>query len=151
MPSSATISHKKKVVGMPEKVVANPFEEVRNVSALVVDDDPVTQKIHRIFLNRHGLETQVVDNGEKAVDLFMSGKTYDLVLMDLEMPVMDGQKATEKLRAMGVKSMIVGVTSCTVEEEKAAFVAAGLDDCVKKPLTSGAVIDMLDELAKRVL
>ncbi|GFP81209.1 two-component response regulator arr22 [Phtheirospermum japonicum] len=104
-----------------------------------------------MFLNRHGLETEIVDNGQKAVDLFVSGKSYDLVLMDLEMPVMNGEKATKKLRAMGVKSMIVGVTSCAVEEERAAFVAAGLDDCVAKPLTGGAVIDLLDELAKRVL
>ncbi|MCJ2385509.1 response regulator, partial [Lactiplantibacillus plantarum] len=63
-------------------------------SVLVVDDDPVVQRIHRVFLNRFGFETQVVGNGKEAVDLYCSGASFHLVLMDMEMPVMDGPKVS---------------------------------------------------------
>lgn len=61
-------------------------------SVLVVDDDLVIQRIHKVFLNRFGFETQVVGNGKEAVDLYRSGASFHLVLMDMEMPIMDGPK-----------------------------------------------------------
>ncbi|KAL7131118.1 hypothetical protein ABFS83_13G177500 [Erythranthe nasuta] len=128
------------------------MEEGKRVCALVVDDDRLSQRVHAALLRKYGiLETEVVDNGKEAVDLFKSGKTFDLVIMDLEMPVMDGAKATCELREMGVTSMIVGVTACEVEAEKAEFMAAGLDACWDKPLSGSAIIAMLDELAKKLL
>ncbi|KAI3455953.1 hypothetical protein Pfo_012616 [Paulownia fortunei] len=139
------------VIGSSKKVVASQLEEVRKICALVVDDDPLVRKVHRMLLNRYGLETESAENGKEAVDLFVSGKSYDLVLMDMEMPVMDGSQATQELRAMGVSSMIVGVTARGLEAEKEAFMAAGLDACWEKPLNGAAVIAMLDELAKKLL
>ncbi|PIN03080.1 Histidine kinase [Handroanthus impetiginosus] len=121
----------------------------RKICALVVDDDPMVRKIHGMLLIKHGLETEGVENGKEAVELFLSGKSYDLVLMDMEMPVMDGPKATKELRAMGVRSMIVGVTGRGVEAEKEAFMGAGLDSCWDKPLNPKAVVSMLDQLAKK--
>ncbi|KAI8524593.1 hypothetical protein RHMOL_Rhmol13G0161000 [Rhododendron molle] len=59
-------------------------------SVLVVDDDLVIQRIHKVFLNRFGFETHVVGNGKEAVDLYRSGASFHLVLMDMEMPIMDG-------------------------------------------------------------
>ncbi|GER36777.1 response regulator [Striga asiatica] len=129
-------------VGAPQNVAGNHFEDVKRVRAMVVDDDPIVRKLHCMYLNKHGLENEVAKNGQEALDLFDSGKSFDLVLMDLEMP---------ELRAMGVKAMIVGVTACAVEEERAAFMAAGLDGCIDKPLAGRAFIVILDELALRVL
>ncbi|KAL7175325.1 hypothetical protein ACSBR2_029013 [Camellia fascicularis] len=100
----------------------------------IVDDDPVIQRIHNVLLSKFGLETQVVGNGKEAVDLYCAGASFHLVLMDMEMPIMDGPKATRELRAMGVNSMIVGMTSRDQDSEKLAFMAAGLDDCHAKPL-----------------
>ncbi|KAK6150125.1 hypothetical protein DH2020_017650 [Rehmannia glutinosa] len=153
LPTTHTNCHNngKMVIGSSKKVVANQLDEEKRVCALVVDDDPLVRKLHQMFLNRQGLDADVAENGKEAVDLFASGMNYDLVLMDMEMPVMDGPKATRELRAMGVTSMIVGVTGRGVEADKAAFMAAGLDDCIDKPLNGGAIIAMLDELAKKVL
>lgn len=64
----------------------------RSSQPLVVDDDLVIQRIHKMYLNRFGFETQVVGNGKEAVDLYRSGAFFHLVLMDMEMPVMDGPK-----------------------------------------------------------
>ncbi|KAH7838256.1 hypothetical protein Vadar_024099 [Vaccinium darrowii] len=119
---------------------------VKKFSALVVDDDLVIQRIHKMYLNRFGFETQVVGNGKEAVDLYRSGAFFHLVLMDMEMPVMDGPKATRELRGMGVNSMIVGVTSQDGDSEKQAFMGAGLDDCYMKPLTADTITSLLQQL-----
>ncbi|KAG8385234.1 hypothetical protein BUALT_Bualt03G0020900 [Buddleja alternifolia] len=139
------------VIGSSEKVLTSQLDEARKVCALVVDDDPTVRRIHGMLLTRHGWEIEVAENGKEVVDLFLAGKSFDLVLIDLEMPVMDGLKATKELRAMGVNSMIVGVTACKVEAKKEAFMGAGLDYCWEKPLNGGAVVSMLDELAKKLL
>ena len=66
----------------------------KRLCVLIVDDDPVIQRIHCVLLSRFGLETQVVGNGKEAVDLYRSGASFHLVLMDMEMPIMDGPKVS---------------------------------------------------------
>ncbi|OMP01240.1 hypothetical protein COLO4_12040 [Corchorus olitorius] len=82
-----------------------------NFTMLVVDDDPIICKVHDMQFKKFGLKPQVVENGKKAVDLCLAGGTFNLILMDKEMFVMDGVEATTELRAMGVNSLIAGVTS----------------------------------------
>ncbi|CAA2956892.1 two-component response regulator ARR22 [Olea europaea subsp. europaea] len=118
-------------------------------SVLIVDDDKIIRRIHKVLLNKFGCESHAVENGKEAVDLYVSGKHFDLILMDKEMPVMDGPKATRELRAMGVNNMIVGVTSQGLDSEKQAFTEAGLDYCVQKPLTSETITSLLKELVKK--
>lgn len=61
-----------------------------NFSALVVDDSPLLRLLHEIHLKKYGLKVQVAENGKVAVDLVHSGASFDLILMDKEMPVMNG-------------------------------------------------------------
>ncbi|TYI69074.1 hypothetical protein E1A91_D08G129300v1 [Gossypium mustelinum] len=119
-----------------------------NLSALVVDDSPLLRLLHDIHLKKYGLKVQVAENGKVAVDLFHLGASFDLVLMDKEMPVMNGVEATKELRAMGVTSMIVGVTSKNGPGEQQAFMEAGLDYCFEKPLTPEIISFLLEELNK---
>ncbi|XP_037497127.1 two-component response regulator 24 [Jatropha curcas] len=72
-------------------------------------------------------------NGKEAVDLHCLGLSYNLIVMNMEMPVMHGYEATKELRDMGVYSAIVGVVSRNEEAEN--FMEAGLDGCVSKPLS----------------
>ncbi|KAK4399401.1 Two-component response regulator 24 [Sesamum angolense] len=129
----------KMVIGSSKKVVAEQIEEVRRICALVVDDDPLVRRIHGMLLARYGLEIEAAENGQEAVDLFLSGKTFDLVLMDMEMPIMDGLQHDSRGNCSGL------------EAEKEAFMATGLDACWVKPLNAEAVISVLDELAKKLL
>ncbi|XP_073299193.1 two-component response regulator 24-like [Primulina huaijiensis] len=126
------------------------LQEEKMVRALVVDDDSIVRKIHMRLLRKLGLKTEAVENGKEAVDLCQSGKSFDLVLMDMEMPIMDGPTATKELRAMGVTNMIVGVTSCSMESETQAFIRAGVDGCIKKPLSIDAVNNMMNDLVKKL-
>ncbi|KAF8388333.1 hypothetical protein HHK36_026999 [Tetracentron sinense] len=118
----------------------------KKVTALVVEDNVVNQMIHKRLLSNLGIETQVVENGKEAVDLHHSGAVFDLILMDMEMPIMNGPEATRVLRAMGVRSKIVGVTAYSGDYEKRVFMDAGLDDYYEKPLTMAKLVSLLQEL-----
>ncbi|KAF5458278.1 hypothetical protein F2P56_022315 [Juglans regia] len=121
-----------------------------NITALVVDDDSVNQMIHSKILENLGIQNQVVRNGKEAVDLHSSGNNFDLILMDMDMPVMNGIEATRKLRAMGVRSIIAGVSTCTRDErEQKEFMEAGLDDFQEKPLTTPKVVSILQKVNKK--
>lgn len=67
------------------------MSDERKISVLVVDDDPVIQKIHKMMLKKCKIfETQVAENGKQAIDLHRCGAIFDLILMDMEMPIMNG-------------------------------------------------------------
>jgi len=67
------------------------------LTALVVDDSFVNQTIHQKLLNRLGIKNDVVTNGKEAVDVYCSGGNYDLILMDMDMPIMNGIQVTKNL------------------------------------------------------
>lgn len=68
----------------------NVMDLGKKISVLIVDDNLLIQKIHKLIMTRFGAEVHIAGNGKEAVDLYVSGKSFDLIVMDLEMPVMDG-------------------------------------------------------------
>lgn len=66
----------------------------RRLSGLVVDDNKVNRRVHRMLLSKLGVETQEAENGREAVDLCAAGMVFDLILMDMEMPIMDGPQVS---------------------------------------------------------
>ncbi|XP_047309520.1 two-component response regulator ARR22-like [Impatiens glandulifera] len=119
------------------------------LSVLIVDDDAILRRIHTMFFKKHGFETTAVENGQEAINLYRSGSWFHLVLMDKEMPVMDGPEATRELRAMGVNNMIVGMTSRDRDSEQQSFMEAGLDNCYIKPLTANVVVSLAQAIANK--
>ena len=67
-----------------------PNLEASKLTALVVDDNFVNQSVHHKLLDRLGIKNDVVSNGQEAVDVHCSGRNYDLILMDMDMPIMNG-------------------------------------------------------------
>ncbi|KFK44929.1 hypothetical protein AALP_AA1G321100 [Arabis alpina] len=102
--------------------------------------------MHHKLLDRLGIKNDVVSNGKEAVDVHCSGKHYDLILMDMDMPIMNGIQATKKLREMGIESKIAGVTTRSKEGEKQEFMDAGLNDFQEKPLTLSKLLSILQKL-----
>lgn len=86
------------------------------------------------MLQNLNLQCDEAENGQIAVDLHKQGNTYDLVLMDKEMPVMDGHEATRQLRSMGVKTPIVALTGNALTTDRELFFEAGVDDFQTKVL-----------------
>ncbi|XP_014494983.1 two-component response regulator ORR41 [Vigna radiata var. radiata] len=118
------------------------------LKVLIVDDDKVVRLTHKMLLDRVGVKDHVaVENGKEAVELHNNGQSFDLILMDKDMPVMNGIEATRTLRSMGVSCKIIGVSTSTsnkiyVQE----FVEAGLDDFYTKPLT----VQILGEILEKI-
>lgn len=86
------------------------------------------QIILRKVLQNLNIQCDEAENGQVAVDFYKEGRTYDLVLMDKEMPVMDGHEATRQLRMMGVKTPIVALTGNALATDRQSFFEAGVDD-----------------------
>jgi CheY-like chemotaxis protein len=86
------------------------------------------------LLARVGVETEVAANGQLAIAA-LSASRFDLVLMDMQMPVMDGLTATRMLRASGNRTPVVGLTANAFESDKQDCLAAGMDGFVAKPVT----------------
>ncbi|XP_008669684.2 two-component response regulator ORR42 [Zea mays] len=111
--------------------------------ALVVEDIKVDCVILMHMLHKLQCEATAVENGKEAVDLFVEGKTFDIVLSDKDMPVMSGPEAVAKIRAMGATEVrIVGVSADFGGRE--AFMRAGADVFVPKPVKLETLRSMLE-------
>jgi len=100
---------------------------------LLVDDGPSNRKLMRVVLVRAGYEVETAENGREAVDR-VAEQAFDLILMDMQMPVMDGWTATRTLRAAGFTGPIVAVTASAFTEDQQRCAEAGCSDYLSKPV-----------------
>jgi PAS domain S-box-containing protein len=113
---------------------------------LVVEDNPVNQKIAVSMLRRMGYRPDVAENGFEALAA-LDRQPYELILMDMQMPVMDGLAATRAIRrrdALAVRPWIVALTANASEEDRSACFAAGMDDFLSKPVATKQLADALE-------
>jgi signal transduction histidine kinase/CheY-like chemotaxis protein len=114
---------------------------------LLVEDNLVNQEVTLGMLSVHGCRADVAGNGREALDAIAARK-YDLVLMDCQMPVMDGYEATRTLRARekeagGEHLAVVALTANALEGDSDSCLAAGMDDYLSKPFTIGRLGNLL--------
>ena len=103
---------------------------------LVVEDNAVNQQVTRRFLERLGCEVAIAENGQRAVE-FCARERYDLILMDVQMPIMDGLAATREIRrteAPDRRVPIIALTASAMTDELERCIAAGMDGLLTKPL-----------------
>eukprot|EP00850_Spirogloea_muscicola_P021188 SM000240S08605 [mRNA] locus=s240:98267:103716:+ [translate_table: standard] len=112
---------------------------------LVVEDNMVNRKILRKLLSSFDIACDEAEDGRKAVEICKSGRSYDMILIDKEMPVMDGHEATRELRAMGIKTPIVGLTGNALDSDRNQFLAAGVDEFLTKPLSRDQLVKLLEQ------
>jgi signal transduction histidine kinase/DNA-binding NarL/FixJ family response regulator len=114
---------------------------------LLVDDAPVNQKVATSMLRRLGLKPVVACNGREALDR-LAAERFDLVLMDCQMPVLDGLAATRELRARegqsGTHQLVVAMTAHAMQGDRERCLEAGMDDYLSKPVQPQALEAMLD-------
>lgn len=105
----------------------------RGVRVLLVEDNPVGALLARTLLRHEGCVVQTVADGQEALEA-MKAARFDLVFMDVRMPRLDGPSAARALRARGDSTPIVALTANAFAEDRAACLAAGMDDHLTKPL-----------------
>ena len=109
---------------------------LEGLRVLLAEDNPVNALLARTVLNRAGATVDVATDGEEAVAAFAAaGTPYDLVILDLRMPRLDGLGAARRLRATGTKVAIIALTADSNPEDRAAAMAAGMDDFLTKPIS----------------
>jgi PAS domain S-box-containing protein len=116
------------------------------VRLLVVEDNPVNQKVALYLLRSFGAEVIIAENGEEAVAVVGAGR-YDAVLMDCSMPVMDGFQATKIIReneGEGERTPIIAMTAHALSGDRERCLAAGMDEYLTKPIDRQAVFTMLN-------
>jgi CheY-like chemotaxis protein len=118
----------------------------RAVSILVVEDNPANMRVTQALLETLGCRVVQARNGLDAVTTYRNAM-FDLVLMDCQMPEMDGYEATRAIRQVetdqGRRTPIVALTAHAMPDSRAASLAAGMDDQLTKPLTLSALTDKL--------
>ncbi len=121
-----------------------------SVSILLAEDNPVNQKLATLMLGKAGYQVEVAGNGREAVEKYSTApEKYDLIFMDVQMPEMDGQEASRKLRESGYADVpIVAMTANAMKGDREQCIAAGMNDYVTKPIKREQVFEMI---AKYVL
>ena len=118
---------------------------------LLVEDVRFNQALVKALLTKAGAEVEIADNGlvgcERAWDAEREGRPFDIVLMDMQMPVLDGYEATRRLRAEGYTRPIVALTAHAMKEDREICLAAGCTDYATKPLDRRLLLEMCRRLA----
>ncbi len=123
-----------------------------NKSVLVVEDNPVNQLLMKTILKKLSIEVVVAENGLEALEM-LHCQTFDLILMDINMPVMDGHQAMQKIRAWEAthglsKTPIIALTANVLPGDKDTYLAQGADAILAKPLQLNQLYKQLHHVFK---
>lgn len=128
-------------------------EAAHPIKILVAEDNQVNQKLILTILKKAGYQADLVENGKEAVEAVHS-QAYDLIFMDVQMPEMDGLKATRAIRMsekIGHQPIIIAMTANAMQGDREICLAAGMDDYISKPFRKVEVYDFLDRYGKQIL
>ena len=123
-------------------------EELKqSVRLLVAEDNPVNQKLAKIMLTKAGYQVTVVENGRLAVAAYTAAPDqFDTILMDIQMPEMDGYEATREIRRLGHTEVpIIAMTANAMKGDRELCLEAGMTDYISKPIKRELVFEVLDK------
>ncbi|MBM3321515.1 MAG: response regulator [Candidatus Eisenbacteria bacterium] len=133
----------------PAREPAGASAQASPLRILLTEDNPVNQKVARRILEKEGHVVATCENGREALDALADGR-FDLVLMDIQMPVMDGYEATRAIREREKKSgghlPILALTACALKGDRERCLEAGMDGYVTKPIRPQRLLDAIHDL-----
>jgi len=131
----------------PAPVLSHPPQWLKGIRTLLVEDDPTNARIIELQLMRRGCKVEVCFNGQEAL-LAVNREPPDFILMDVQMPVLNGIKATRqlKLNAATRHIPVVCLSGMTAEADRAQCLKAGADDFITKPVDIAALVEIMTRL-----
>ena len=123
--------------------------QLAGLRVLVVEDNAVNQEVARQVLLHAGARVELAANGRAALDLLAQDAAFDAVLMDLQMPVMNGFETTAAIRAMGLALPVVAMTANAMDEDRQRALEAGMDAHLPKPIDVDEMVATLLAVAGR--
>ncbi len=126
------------------KAASNSMQSLQGARLLLVEDNAINQQVAEGLLNKAGVDLEIVNNGKQAVGA-VKAKSFDAVLMDMQMPVMDGLAATRLIRADGAFNAlpIIAMTANAMPADRQACIDAGMNDHIAKPIDPGILYNTL--------
>lgn len=140
------------MVSDTQDAVSEQAESFKGKRILLVEDNELNQEIAVEILREAGFDMDVADDGVVAVDKIKAAKPgrYDLILMDIQMPIMNGYEATRQIRALENTELanipIIAMTANAFEEDKKAALDAGMDGHIAKPIDVSKLMELLGEI-----
>lgn len=113
-----------------------------NLRVLIVDDSPDNLALMKVYLKKGSSLIETASNGQEAIDKALKAD-FDIVLMDIQMPLLDGLEATRKLRALGFKKPIIALTAHALKEEVDKSIQAGCNAHLAKPVSRKELVDVI--------
>jgi signal transduction histidine kinase/DNA-binding response OmpR family regulator len=137
-------------VEKPKDLLSTEFAKLYPLSILITEDNIVNQKLAERVLTKLGYKPEKALNGEEA--LFAQEKrNYDIILMDMQMPVMDGLEATGKIRLLsGKQPVIIATTANAMSEDREMCLNAGMDDYISKPIKVEELVKIIEKWAVQI-
>jgi len=117
-----------------------------SIRILLAEDNPVNQKLAKMMLSKAGYVVELANNGKEAVEKFVQNpQDFDLIFMDVQMPVLDGIEATETIRHEGFAEIpIIAMTAHALDGNREECLAAGMNDYISKPINREVVFETLE-------
>jgi len=147
VPFRKTKEPKKIQTKKKSKLKSSPDPNKSDISALVVEDNVINQKIFSKILQSVGVRVDLAGDGKSGIDK-VKKKKYDIIFMDIQMPIMTGVDAARKIRDMGIKIPIIAVTAHAMTEDRDTALASGMDDYMTKPVNKDKVVTILKKYPK---
>lgn len=131
-----------------KKTLSLEFSQKYPLNILITEDNPVNQKLAERVLTKLGYSPSKALNGKEAVDAVRQNQ-YDIILMDVQMPVMDGLEATQNIRLLKkYQPVIIAMTANAMQGDREKCIAAGMDDYISKPIRPEDLVKMLEKWAE---
>ncbi len=144
-------THKENTQNTNNETIQNTQNNTINTSTnltktvLVVEDNKINQILIKTLLTKNEYIVKIADNGKIAVDIFPEFD-FDIVLMDLHMPIMDGYEASKHIRLMNKNIPIIALTGAPLDTEKGKCISIGISDYVSKPFDKDSLLSLIKNL-----